>query len=163
MIKAISIVAAISAALSIPSCKSSEEVFVGECGSVIKERLRSPSTYNLIEYTKPAVAPFTVEWWVSNNPRKTIHDPNARESYEETYKMQLDLMTSFANDGSRSVASTFIKYEAANAFGTPVASTVKCEAEVIGDALSSDPDDYRSVLIDGKTHFDWLIGQIKAN
>lgn len=114
------------------------------CEELIKDRLRSPSTYRRVEVTQFSEA-VSAERAHALDPKMTRTEVIA------------------INDGRAKPTNfqVFIKYEAANAFGTPISGLSLCEYySVFGS------DKYAnafSVKIDGKTSTEWLVEGLKRN
>ncbi len=112
------------------------------------ERLRSPSTYKRIDLKKREQQLTRDEYVKRLDDEKSL--PDTRE-----FKLR-------AFDEGRyrpALASISISYDAANAYGTPVRGHAVCEA-------FSDTADYSHasawfVKVNGKTHTEWLLEQIK--
>ncbi|MGD9918002.1 MAG: hypothetical protein AB7U46_08275 [Paenirhodobacter sp.] len=113
------------------------------CEGLVKDRLRSPSTYRRIKVTQYSEA-------VSLEKARAL-DPKMTQTEVRAITEGRAKPTNF---------QVFITFEAANAFGTPVSGLSLCEYySAFGD------DTYASkfsVKIDGKTSTDWLIEGITA-
>lgn len=113
---------------------------VTACEELITNRLRSPSTYHRIEiseYEEPIPTADLGQYFDENQISRT-----GRSLVED----RVYTPTNF---------KVFVRYEAANAYGTPVANLSLCERATLSGDLGRV---YSStVKIDGKTETEWLI------
>lgn len=128
------------------ACSPSDSKLVSGCEAQIKERLRSPSTYNRIsvrEYSEPVPADVYIQ------EREKLDTPRVVE-YERGRLA----------DGSIKPTNhiAIIEYDAANVYGTPIRSFSKCEYRTSQPRL----DDVMAPLIkvDGATNLERLTNEL---
>lgn len=135
--------------------------FRADCEEVLKERLKSPSSYRFISMADPVIKAATEdEFFGWQNPKKKADDqasltrstdPVRRELHEERRAI-------FASS-SMQMVSAVLRYEAANSFGAMLAGTVECSS------ISSDPDrpydgvTPTSIRVDGYRQLEWTASQ----
>lgn len=131
-----------------------ERTFIASCEEVLKERLRAPSTYVRVE--KPEVRVET----------RTIADQEFESMVDsEGYS---PLLKGLAREqraaGEAYVESTWysttIRYDAENAFGTPMRGIASCAS---GESYTGTPSGFdvgrSGVVVAGKTQIEWVLEQ----
>ncbi|MDO6526950.1 hypothetical protein Q4519_14785 [Motilimonas sp. 1_MG-2023] len=150
----------IIAALVLSGCIGNPKTaFVEACSEIMKDRLKSPSSYQVLDSSDILYEPFTLEYWEKNNPMDKYADLDKVKFWQS----MRDLAEQQEKNGNNKVAKIIIKYEAKNAYGTPIASEMLCKYETKGPEVPSDVDDFNlfEVHVNGMTKSDWLMSQIK--
>ncbi|MBB5754633.1 hypothetical protein [Prosthecomicrobium pneumaticum] len=129
-------------------CNPFEPKMIGFCESVLKERLRSPSTYRRIAATKRA-EPLTTDEWLA---RRAKSNPKQRATDEIVARVRQSA------GASPALIKVTLEYDAANAFGTPLRGFALCE--YLSDD-GKDPTGAWAVTVDGETDTDFLIRQLR--
>nr|DAH84804.1 MAG TPA: hypothetical protein [Caudoviricetes sp.] len=120
------------------------------CETTFKKRLRSPSGYRRIElatYEKP----MSLETYLQ---MEKPGDQNHTALLTRIYNRAVE-------GGSKPVVLTsYITYDAPNAYGALIRGTIECEYAST-DGGQSDAREY-SVLVDGKTSLQWIVDQAQS-
>ncbi|WCA60301.1 hypothetical protein G6M16_007230 [Agrobacterium tumefaciens] len=120
------------------------------CEDVLKERLRSPSTYKRIEVTDAEDKILSRDEYLMR----------MRDDGVSSAEMQANLRSFDDGRDKPTIFRRFISYDASNAYGVPVRGTTECEY------LSSRGDESSvskfSVRVNGKTGTEWIIDSIKS-
>ncbi len=146
--------------LALGGCgQSVEDSFLEACENVFKTRLRSPSTY--VRREEPNVFSDEVPQRSIEDVRSELDELQAEYDENEDPSLEYDiarLYVELANIQSGKPAAlryrAFIKYDADNAYGTPIAGIYECEGE--WDAESGGWLDEGDLLINGMTRMDHL-------
>lgn len=159
--------------------KSPEDLFIAACDEILKERLKSPSSYKVISRTEITYEPLTVLWDMELGTENELNE--YRKAAESTGPLPAILADRYGNkdaDKIRSmatfmlgiadsrvkegekIASFYTKYEAANSFGASLAGAYKCEVSTPKDGLTFEPA-ASSIRVDGQTKLGWLISNMK--
>lgn len=139
--------------------QSDETVLTTICEGALKERLKAPSTYRLIEsrgfVRREATRDEFMGWFTPEAKTRS----ESISSRDRDYRKLIDTQASwYDKEGQRKdYVSVLIEYEADNSFGTPIRDTVICE----GTVKASEPFDDVGVVgpsIDGETAIEWAAG-----
>jgi hypothetical protein len=135
---------------------SAEGAFQTACEDSMKKRLRSPSTYRRIEFKVSKKILSLESYHKIASERISVSSPDSTRFDVQRIKRIESAMK--AGTEQPYLLSGFIEYDAANAYGTPIRSTVLCEwfAHSKNDEMWD-----IEVRIDGKTYFDYLEQSIK--
>lgn len=127
------------------------ERFETGCVEAIKERLKAPSTFRLIQTDRAPDRPFTMEWWAEHLEEDWSKSEDEKE--RELGAELKDMAERHAASGYK-IAAAVISYDAENSYGTPLRGQNLCE-------LPYDPEgeDFpeREIRIDGQTSFEWML------
>ncbi len=154
--------AAIGAAVWTSNRNSQEAIMLDACEKVLLERLRSPSTYQLIEASDIRTEEATEDDYLYNN------DPAEKKRTIELHLRQPELAENheYLRDLFRSTnmqkLTMVIEYDAENGFGTPIRGRSLCAVFRDGD----DPmqrGEFMNVRIDGKTSIDWAFDGLSGS
>ena len=153
--------------------KKNFERFEIACVEALKKRLKSPSSFALIEKTD-----VSKEISISNEEEKALRarfsellakDKEKTLASEEKLELaRMSLKIAGLNDvkhgrgEGEKLLSLIIEYDAHNGFGVLIRSTQRCEYNAPLGTFSSYAD-HDDVLINGKTYTDWLIEQVKRS
>ncbi len=134
------------APLLLSGCNWFDSAIVKECESGLLDKVRTPSGYSRIsadEYSEPAteatIRSFYANWWGSHYTdakaaaESALNNPNVKDFVLKT---------------------VFIKYDAPNAFGTPVRGIVECKW--IARSKDDHPVGPSSLLFNDKAWVNWL-------
>lgn len=148
-------------ALTLSACGASDmNAFQKACIETMKERLKAPSTFKLIEFTD-LTAPITFdseEIKAMEEQLEQMGDPSALEEMDRLRYDQLWLdIRGAKNNDNGTLFEAILEYEAQNAYGTPLRDSFQCEYEAIDESFNGS---VHSVRVNGKKHLDWLVDQI---
>lgn len=139
----VALAAALATALGIYGSRDmlASNTMINACEDALKERLKAPSTYRRIKVTESQQSITFEQYFAASN------DSPAVQSFLRSMAKQppTQLMT-------------FIEYDAANAFGTPIRSISKCTYNTLDPTRSTDSKEL--VEIDGKSNTRWLVDQV---
>lgn len=123
--------------------------FISACETAIKTRLKAPSTYKRLNEPSVTVTK------ISPDKAMATHDLSGLAN-----QWQIDQVKDAYADLGAYRHRAIIRYESANAYGTPMANVSTCEVIEFGEG----PPDLQSgqVLIDGQTNTDWLISGMRG-
>lgn len=152
-------VGGIGAAVYVGVQPSVEQKLIASCEEIIASRLKAPSTYRQISTTKitKAKADFNqfMGWDV---PGVKEHDAEVRRSDPAIMEIQDNQKKMFSGvEWTR--YSTWIEYDAANSYGTPVRGAAEC----VLFARASEPftvGPLSDVRVDGFDALGWSVHQI---
>ncbi|MEO5323077.1 hypothetical protein PV773_07120 [Mesorhizobium sp. CC13] len=119
------------------------------CEATLKKRLRSPSMYKRVEISD-SKEPMSLDTYLK---MESASDQSAVNLYTQMYK------DAVARGDQPTVFTSFITYDAPNAYGTPVRGIVAC-AYSSSDGSKSSASEF-NVQIDGLTHIRWLADQVR--
>ncbi|RWB68368.1 MAG: hypothetical protein EOQ49_22690 [Mesorhizobium sp.] len=131
------------------------------CEKILIDRLRSPSTYKRIEIDHYS-DPVPLEEF-----RKIREDEIAKTSnagYRDFERQMLKINTDLIASGSRGAPIMFkkyIRYDAANAYGTPIRALSECT--LLSENGSESEASIFNVRVDGTTKSEYLIKLIKES
>lgn len=137
-----------------------QSLLLAKCEEVLLDRLRSPATYNRVNATDvERTVALQNDYLYANDKRRALNqiEKNRRDAeLKRLHDQKVDRFQATPHDK----LSLYIDYDAANAFGTPLRGTARCEAFVLkGRALRDvsmlDP------RVDGYTSFEWALDQIE--
>ena len=124
-----------------------ERTFLSSCDAVLKERLKSPSTYKRMN--SPTI----------KLVRREISDDEFEESLADDLEETKEWKRRRRADGNyqfKTKYETILEYDVANKFGTPIRDLAICESrENYGDSPSELAIRESSVQVDGYTRFEW--------
>jgi hypothetical protein len=140
--------------------ESEESLLLAKCDDLIKDRLRSPATYQRVEVTDFTRRPANkLEYLQVETPEKLKlrAEQSARDKRSaEIYARQEEMFDSRKMEE----LSAIISYDAANGYGTPIRSVSMCtiyldegEALEVGSGLG--------VRVDNMTALDWSFEQLR--
>lgn len=131
-----------------PAQADPTETFLIACETALVEALVSPSSYRRLSATGPTLEPLTLDWYLSRTP--------SIEAHRRGDDRQRDLAIALTEIGERQVAAghqvatTVIRYEAANRLGVALAGRALCETVTPPEGLPDDPRDLTEIWIDGR-------------
>lgn len=135
---------------------------IAACEDVIKGRLRSPSSYVRIEASPPKVSQVDTqgeyEGWDIAGPAKMRSD-FADAAKSKTSKEFLEMNFKLVTTGKAHLYTTFIEYDAANGFGTPIRAEAICRYQLEDGDLPDEIYGFR-LMVDGYTDTGWMRKQI---
>ena len=137
----------VAAALSLPGCNPFGDALVAACESVIKKRLRSPSTYVKIEVqsSEEKLGEIMVIAYLTE---KNGYPKESRERQLLQFKQGKIKPTLYR---------VYLTSDAANVYGTPIRSVDECTYfSVKGD--KSDASEW-AIKINGKSRTEWLLSK----
>lgn len=128
---------------------TAETTLLSACQAELKSRLIAPSTYNLLEKTF-VVKELTFEEWTEIDPPKAAERKARKQLYKEGLK---------AKD-----YTVVMRYDSANAFGTPIAKTSVCSFISTDDLadLKTGTKAYFALRIDGKTRDEIDLAELES-
>ena len=141
-------------ALGCDQTPQDQRTFLASCEEVIKERLKSPSSYRRINEpeistSKSAISDDEFEELVMRLPAELQQATREERLRGEAWVEQFNFVT-------------MIEYDAANAYGTPLRRTSICRS---GTSYSGTPGRFdvssNSVEVDGRTSTGWFVDQAK--
>lgn len=150
-------VIAVAGAMAFHFFPSEQSAFVSDCEAVLKERLRSPSTYKRITVSK------LVRDEGSDDDYLDIHSAADRleknESYRRTPQMKEfdDAMIRMRRAGKLERLSIWLEYDAANGFGTPIRGHSECSYYIDKGTSYLKSRRFSNPRIDGKTALEWSL------
>jgi hypothetical protein len=128
-------------AAALAGCWSSDSKFVQSCEELLKETLRSPSTYRRVGVVER-------------------REPIPLEDYLAAQKDSEAVKRLYRQQGTQPVRIlAAIEYDAANAYGTPVRGAAVCHYDSTDGDASRIPTDL--VRINGKTRTDMLVDRAR--
>ncbi|TGT42615.1 hypothetical protein [Mesorhizobium sp. M8A.F.Ca.ET.165.01.1.1] len=125
-----------------------ESAMTKSCESVLKERLRSPSDYKRVEITE-SQQPLTLDEYLKDHRVKTEDE---RVLYTQIYNLDA------AGKDPPTMFTLYIKYDAPNAYGTPIRGISECQYASSSSSKSHASD--FSVVVDNFTRHQWLVKQV---
>ncbi|WP_084398272.1 hypothetical protein [Henriciella aquimarina] len=148
-------------AVMLAGCGGGEAKFQSACVDAIKKRLKAPSTFELIEATADhQKVPLPAEQ-VIRAELESLEDRDDIDSRVRQARLRSDLAR--ATSGEQYKATNlrlYIEYDAQNSMGVPLRGAVICTVEG-GPNGEFSADDGWNVEIDGETHTDWIVNQVK--
>ena len=178
--KMTAVISTVSFGLAACAANSEQAAFLSVCEEILKERLKAPSTYELVEVTSFRISDATLDQKMAWNYRE-----KEKEGYYEYEGVDLDSPNLFPNASSsmRSLAISLLEsqrkeveefqngsfkyaelsfaYDAANAFNTPLRDASICTFAFSADdglkeALEEDDG---MVFLDGETRLSWAFSK----
>lgn len=125
-----------------------ESSMTKSCENVLKERLRSPAGYQRIEITE-SQSPLSLEDYLKAN---YVKDEDGRTIFTRLFNSE-----STAKNPP-TMFTLFIKYDAPNAYGTPIRGISECKYASISSSKSGAAD--YPVVVDNFTKTQWLVNQV---
>lgn len=179
--RVMAIILAVSAGLVGCIPKSEQETFLAVCENILKDRLRSPSSYELVDVKSFRVSEATLDQWMWWNYRS-----ETKEIYYQNEWTELDSPSLFSdlspvqrslavfllreerrrvdeyNVGNSMYAELTFSYDVANTFNTVLRATSTCTFAFLSDdglkeALKQNEG---AVFLDGETRLDWAVGKL---
>jgi hypothetical protein len=139
---------------------STETAFLMACDEVIKDRLRSPASYQRVSATPFLRRPADILTYMqTDTPEKFARAAALDASNPDMAKLRKSQAEFFKAAGLEE-AATIIAYDAANGFGTLIRSEVICSDFIRKD----EPVHHNSVLgprVDNLTKMDWTIESLR--
>lgn len=151
-------VAAAAAAIFWMRSNSFEADFKAACMNVLADRLRSPATLEVKEWSALERRPATLEEFVGGAPNRA--DVGDDEAWERAMKLQR-LREELYALGLYDIVLLSFTYDAKNAFGVPIRGGSEC-SYVLDRKTKRATIDESSIRVDGLTKFDWALEQLKA-
>lgn len=133
--------------------------FVAKCEAELMDRLRSPSTYNRRSVTDIRREPATVEQFLGIETPEKAAEWRALAQANPTLKDSQEMMRQIFNARPHDFAFVYLEYEAANGFGVPIRSTVRCD-DFFEEGKEPDLRFFRP-RIDGETNLEWTVNQME--
>ena len=130
------------------------EQFESACVEAIKERLKAPSTFRLIQTDRAPDQPFTMEWWEDHLTEDWSQSND--EQKRNLGNAQKDLAKLRVLSGYK-IAAAVISYDAENSYGTPLRGQGLCELPYNPEGKDF-PE--REIRIDGQTSFEWMLSRL---
>lgn len=151
----------ILSAFALVSCGSGEAAFQSACIDAIKKRLKAPSTFDLIDVTANH-QPVSVRSEARiRRDIEAVKDKDDTDSRIEELQLRRELVSVTSGDKhSATNLQLIIEYDAQNAMGVPLRGLANCTAQGGPNGEFSSDDDWK-VEIDGETHTDWIVNQVK--
>lgn len=140
----------ISGSLLLSGCNPLESKLISACESVFKERLRSPSGYQRVKVDEYRTEISGDEWLENANARET--------AIVGANQITADAIVKYG--WQPAVYRVFVEHDTPNAFGTPIRGTFMCEFYSYDGTM--DDLSERWVQVDGFTHHDWEMEQIRS-
>ncbi|TIW75419.1 MAG: hypothetical protein E5V42_00545 [Mesorhizobium sp.] len=144
--------AAVAAAATVFVLKSDfnpfESSMTRSCEYVIKQRLRSPAGYKRVEITE-SQDPLSLDDYLKARSVKTDDE---RVLFTRIYNMDA------AGNDPPTMFTQYIRYDAPNAYGTPIRSISICQYPSMSSSRSNAAD--YSVIVDNFTQHQWLMDQV---
>ncbi len=135
------------------SCSFFGSSFEAACEDVIKERLLAPSAYKRVSVDRSdhrMTRDEYVAYLQTSDDPEVVKKANLKSFDEGNYKP--------------TTLRAYIKYDAPNAYGTPIRGTSVCEYFSDSGNESHDRGFYRLVVeVDGDSQTDWLVKRVKAS
>ena len=139
---------------------SVEDRFIEACEEVFVDRLRSPSTY--VRTHDPIVRVEPIPWRSVDEVREELEEaseyaeanPDDSAASLREIRLILELSSITNGDPERLNYYTVIRYDADNAYGTPIAGAFECEGEWKED--SGGWLDEGNLLINGMTRMEYI-------
>lgn len=128
--------------------------FESSCIEAIKERLRAPSTFRLVETVHVTDRPFTMEWWSEHQTDDLLKSDDAEQ---RDLGAQLKDIAERQVSSGYMIATSVITYDAHNSYGTPLRGQALCELPY---APEKEEFKDRDIRIDGKTNFQWMLSRL---
>ncbi|GGG77714.1 hypothetical protein GCM10011415_28300 [Salipiger pallidus] len=139
--------------------KSRDGKFISACEDTLKKRLKAPSTYRRLSDPHIAESVATLDdykGW-TDNPEKKASDQDRQARNPKLAEMQAAQTRRFLLD-EHTLKRAIIEYEAANSYGTPIRGYALCTFADPSPESFSDFD-RQNVMIDGRTAFEWSLGE----
>ena len=130
--------------------KSETEKFCLACEDVIKERLKSPSSYIRTECNGPYTEPATKQSYLEHDKNKSW------EKVSNWRKRQIE-------SGELMISTVFLRYEAANSYGALVAGLQACTVDHREGSTLSSATKILGPNIDGYSSTGWTIHRFIEN
>lgn len=130
-----------------------ETRFLAACEDTLKKRLRSPSSYLLLDanhYTSRDVSFDEYMGWDLAPEQKRRREAFAAK--DDSAKETLDLQRGIYDRSDKTLSSVLIRYEAANGFGASIANTAVCKTDRKGEFRDLDAT---WVRVNGSTNLEW--------
>lgn len=149
----------LAAALLWPQGPSLEDAFHAACVEVLSDRLRAPSTLNVLGWhgfmQRPAEQDEAID------PPSTASDVG--EEIVDATNQNRDFLIRAYNSRPESYVlfQDLVRYEADNGFGVPIANEALCSVVLVGE-VSPDKIEVSSVKINGTTQLDWRIEMLRT-
>jgi hypothetical protein len=156
--------------------RTAEGVFLSNCEELLKERLRSPSSYSRLSHTFRSRRASPIE---ATGLDFKMHQTSLEEFMrfkddfdgyvnhvgertgsnllKRIFKIHVEQYGVCLSGDCPNRAEAFIKYEAKNAFGTPLADTFVCEVNYTDDLKSESTSGYR---INGWTNTAYFLSKL---
>lgn len=139
-----------------------DQIFANACADVIKDRLRSPSSFRLLKMTVPtALKPSLAEYMGWQNTKEQMDEMDSVTQDAKRRELYLKKQDIY-NSGDPLMLRAFIEYDAQNAYGTAIRDLAEC-TYIYFDA--DDPLAQISVMgprINGDSSLDWSVKQVLA-
>lgn len=135
---------------------SYDKKFLSACEHVLKQRLKSPSSYQRLSDPIITKEKSTFEdklGWT--NPDKKRADTATLTADPEKLERHKQQETIFGL-GEHTLIRAYLEYEASNSYGALIRGYAECTHSDISPDKFTDLDKM-SVMIDGYTHVDWLL------
>jgi hypothetical protein len=146
-----------------------EERLARECEAVLKDRLKSPSSYKRLEFSGYEVKkPSLDDYFGWTNPekkkadkvKKTSKIPSVQKAYdtlEAGHKSEVERFQA----GKYLMSSAYLDYEASNSFGALIRGSVECSFISFGEVYDSSGISPTSIRVDGFRAMEWSTYQLK--
>lgn len=126
---------------ALAGCSAFDSPLIKACEDGVKLRLRSPATYNRVEVVEVA------------RPQ-----PMSADEYVAFQAKYYPASSNAAVDGlapSPAVHEAFIKYDADNAFGTPIRGVANCKFATEDGKMPVSSISDMMIVINDQTYFEW--------
>lgn len=169
-VKIFSAVALLPAALLVVACQGSGSKDIGKgyskfersCITALKKRLKSPSSFKLVNTTNFTTA-MTFSEQETQEIRERLIELSERErsgenlpAEEDLELLKLSLKSNAALHGGGVSFGVLIKYDADNSYGASLRDEKICSYDSFTGEFG-EYDDEDDVLIDGQKYLDWLL------
>lgn len=137
-----------------------EAKFIAACEDTIKDRLRSPSTYQRVSVSELRRSTATLDQYMGDTVPELRDFARDMEQSDPNYAKARDQLRRIFEAVPHDFIAVSIGYDAQNGFGVPIRSVVECS-----DTIQAGSDGGPMMLepaIDGYTTMAWLAAQIRA-
>jgi len=140
---------------------SYEDRFLEACQTVLKQRLKSPTSFSLLSDPIVQKRPATIEddmGWTDNPEKRKAdkenisQDPEIKEVFERKVKR--------FNSNQHILVRAILEYEAANSYGALIRNYATCTHTDLSPDKFSELDAL-FVMINGYTTNDWILAQLR--
>ena len=134
---------------------STEKSLQRACLSVLAERLRSPATLQVVEWSPMARRPASKSEAIGEPPLRSHYRADDFPGALDRWKKREDRFDISPPD----ILYMYLEYDAANAYGTPVRGYSECSYIVSSDPKSSVSISETGTKVDGFTAMGWSVEQ----
>lgn len=131
-----------------------ETAFLLACDAVIKDRLQSPASYQRFSAAPVTRQPAALLVFLRVETPEKMAQRAVLEQKDPRLAETRKGLTDWFNARARDEASSFIEYDATNAFGASLRSGAKCTTFIDKDAPFK-VDATSSIRVDNMTKLDW--------